>query len=184
MSEAATQRSREIIAARMPSVAVAAARELESGDGQGDMWRRVYDLWRSEAWKAHPSFLLSGLKGCGKTTAMVGLGCRETMRGRFAWYVPITSLARLIKLGEHAKPTIAQMRSCPLLLLDQLHYTNKLPGWVLLELIDIIDYRYSMEGLQTGAAGTLPEGGLGDVIGWEVMERFDVLIESKAASYR
>lgn len=183
MDDTRRQAYREVIAARMPSVPVVAARKLESSSG-GEMWTKVYSLWQSDAWKAHPSFMLSGLKGCGKTTAMVGLGCRETMRGRYVWYVPITSLARLIKLGEYAKPTIEKMHTCSLLLLDQLHYMNKLPGWVLLELIDIIDHRYSTEGLQTGAAGTLPEAGLGAVVGWEVMERFDIMLESKETSFR
>lgn len=185
MDEAKLQRCRDIISARMPAAPVAAARKLEAATGQGEMWRKVYSLWESPAWKRdRPSVMLSGLKGCGKTTAMVGVGCRETLRGRYAWYVPITGLARLIKLRDYAKPTIDQMRSCPLILLDQLHYMNKLPGWVLLELIDIIDWRYMQPDLQTIASGTLPEDGLGTVVGWEIMERFDVMIDSAEVSYR
>jgi DNA replication protein DnaC len=181
--ESALQQRRDVVAARMPSVAVGAARKLETAGG-GSMWTQVYDLWQSPVWESLPSFILSGMKGCGKTTAMVGLGCREIMRGRYVWYVPVTSFTRLVKMREGAKPSVDQMRACQLLLLDQMHLMDKLPGWSLLELIDVIDYRYSMSGLQTGAAGTLPEKALGGVVGMEIMDRFDVTIDSKEQSYR
>jgi DNA replication protein DnaC len=127
--------------------------------------------------------MLSGMKGTGKTTALTAIGCREIMRRRDVWYLPITRLARIIKSHKDEKPQMSHLENCDLLLLDELHRFADLPAWIRSEGVALIDHRYG-NLKQTGAAGTLPQDGLGDVLGWEIMERFDILISSDEGSYR
>jgi DNA replication protein DnaC len=169
---------------KLPSRALGAARNIDDGfDKGGEIWRRVNSLHRSDSWETKPSFLLTGPKGIGKTTALVAVGAREIMRGRSVWYLQLTRLARILKSHHTEKPQLRQLEKCDLLLIDELHRYADLPGWVRAEAAGLIDHRYG-NLLQMGAAGTLDPKELGQVIGPEVMERFQVIISSEERSYR
>ena len=175
---------RNQVSKRMPDRAVIKARALEREEiPSGEIWRAADALYKSAKWDDKPSFLLSGLKGIGKTTALTAIGCREIMRGRDVRYLPITRLSRIIKSHADEKPQMSDLENCDLLLLDELHRFADLPAWIRSEGVALIDHRYG-HLRQTGAAGTLPETGLGNVLGWEIMERFDILITSEEGSYR
>ena len=172
------------VAKRIPRRALEAARALEGEPRpSGVIWRRMTAMRSSELWADHPSFLFSGPKGVGKTTALAAVGAREIMHGRNVWYLSLTRLPRIIKAHQDSKPQMADLEECGLLLLDELHRFGDLPAWVRAEAVALIDHRYGTMK-QTGAAGTLGERALSGVIGPEVIERFQILIESNESRYR
>lgn len=178
-------RERAFIASRLqPRGAREFLRLWNDNATAGEVWRQFIALIQSPRWKAErPSFLLSGPRGTGKTTCLSGAGVMAIREGRGVWYLPITRMSRVIKAPEGSALTMAALEAVPLLLLDELHRFDKLPGWIQSEVVALIDHRYGCE-LQTGAAGTLNPGPLAEVIGKEIVERFNVKISGDEPSFR
>jgi DNA replication protein DnaC len=178
-------RNGSIIAKLLPSLHVREYRRLrDAKNATGAIWRGMQAMTSKASWlRDHPSFLFSGPRGTGKTTAMVGVGCMEIRRNRNVIYLPVTRLVRAIKAREGERPTVHDLEDCDLLLIDELHRFSDLPGWIRSEAVALIDHRYAWMK-QTGAAGTLPPGPLAEVIGREIVERFTIKIAGDGESFR
>lgn len=172
------------VAAALPPRPVRDCARLEAADTRGIAWEGAARLLDAPVWtKERPSFLLSGPRGCGKTTALVRVGIREISRRRNVEYVSVTRFDSVVRAGTHERLNMYRVEKCDLLLIDELHRFGGLPSWIQSAIVGLIDLRYS-QMQQTGAAGTLPIEPLADMMGREVVERFQVNIQTDEDSKR
>lgn len=130
-------------------------------------------LLEATKWDRESSWLWVGKRGCGKSIALAFCGMREAFSPVAPRHVTYYSIEQFADPPEH--PTVNEMCTAPLLLLDEIHAAEKMPGWQVLPIRRIIDERYR-KNLTTLGAATCTEAELRGYIGGERVDRFDRVI--------
>lgn len=171
------QRWESIQRARLSQRHLSDAERVRAGElGPSQAWmglRRII----SEAPTA--SVLLVGSTGAGKTTAAHGLALRRLAERRTCMAI---AASRFQSLARHEE-AMEEAMEVDYLVMDELHRVSGLPDWIATPLVGLIDHRHQRR-LQTVACATVPAGQVEDVVGCEVVDRFDRTIGTAERSYR
>jgi len=122
--------------------------------------------------------LMGSPPGNAKTTAMVAEAIRAIKAGRSVVYVAAQDWGELVR-----EVRLGPLRTCGLLLADQMHELPRLPDWIRVPAMGVFDDRY-IRGLQVIGAGNNDIDELVAALpGW-VEDRFDARIGDDGQSQR
>ena len=125
------------------------------------------------------SVLLVGPTGLGKTTAATRWAYRRALAGSTVMHLAASRCDRIAR-SEEAREEAEQV---DVLLVDELHRLQSLPGWIATALTGLLDARYQSQRQMIGLA-TCEPGDTAKLLGQEVIERLGKMITLTGASYR
>lgn len=132
------------------------------------IWLDLAAQWDWSTW-----VFLVGPTGCGKTTAMTWAGMHWA---RHHGTVMHTTAARVCRAeGEH----LAELRTCGLLLLDEVHRLGGLPAWQVAPVWDLIIWREEHPPAPIIAGGKAAAGNMEKLVGKEIKRRFPMRLSSR-----
>jgi DNA replication protein DnaC len=134
-----------------------------------------------QSWEWPKSMILSGPEGVGKTLSLVWVGLQAAGQGHNLRYVTVTRMSDYI--ANRNSCYASELEECDLLIVDEIHRVNGLPDWIMAGFFGIIDYRY-YQCRPTIAAGTVPPAAMKELLGSEVMDRFELRLSTDYKSLR
>jgi len=162
---------------RLPALQLATSRAVLDGRAKA---APATAMLRATLHKAPTaSVILCGSTGAGKTTAMTTHGLQRILEGATVGYVEVSRFERVVRLPD----LMATLEECGTLYIDEIHRARGLPDWILTPFTGLIDFRYH-EQRQMIASGTVQLADLENVVGREIVERFDYRLGTSEASWR
>jgi hypothetical protein len=142
-------------------------------------WTPIREALRVQLEAEPRSWVLMGSPpGNAKTTAMVAEAIRAIKAGRSVIYVAAQDWRELV-----VENRLGPLRTCDLLLADQMHELPRLPDWIRVPAMGVFDDRY-LRGRQVIAAGNDDIDGLVAALPAWVEDRFDLRMGDDGESQR